>query len=57
MLLFTVPPSQPVQTAQNIIKYRAMFAYDATREDELSIKEGDLINVFTFFSIFKYLFF
>ena len=52
MLLFTVPPSQPVQTAQNIVKYRAMFAYDATREDELSIKEGDLINVFTFFFFF-----
>lgn len=29
----------------NVIKYRAMYQFDATRDDELSVHEGDMINV------------
>lgn len=36
---------QPTTTSSALIKYKAIFAFDATRDDELSIKEGDIINV------------
>ena len=32
-------------TAPSLIKYKALFAFDATREDELSLREGDIVNV------------
>lgn len=32
-------------TSANIVKFKAMYQFDASREDELSIKDGDIINV------------
>lgn len=31
--------------APSLIKYKALFAFDATREDELNLREGDIVNV------------
>lgn len=35
----------PSSSFFNATKYRAMYQFDASREDELSIREGDVINV------------
>lgn len=32
-------------SAATIVVLRAMYQFDASREDELSVKDGDLINV------------
>ena len=29
----------------SVIKYKALFAFDATRDDELTLREGDIVNV------------
>lgn len=36
---------QKLGQQQNVVKYRAMYQFDASREDELSVREGDMINV------------
>ena len=32
-------------TNPNYIKYKVLFNFDGTRDDELSIKEGEIVNV------------
>ena len=28
-----------------MVKYKALFSFDASREDELTLREGDIVNV------------
>lgn len=39
------PSSTGMKPLNQLTKYRAEFQFDATRDDELSIKPGDLITV------------
>lgn len=38
-------PMSPTGGNRSLVKYRAEFNFDASREDELTIKSGDSINV------------
>ena len=34
-----------MQGFSNLVKYKAMYVFDASREDELTLREGDIVNV------------
>jgi hypothetical protein len=34
-----------MQGFSNIVKYKVMYMFDASREDELTLREGDIVNV------------
>ena len=44
---FSSKVQSPTSSSQ-LVKYKAMYTYEATREDELTIREGDLIQVMRF---------